>query len=384
MKEVVNNLIVAANDSGFVKTDVKIDIKVTEVVDETVVATEILEDIKTAATQKLKELEIKAEVITAVELQAEETVQSEKDLTSSEEQTVSKENTGNNTSSKEDTTTSKPQDEKPVCSHTNTDVKSISTGSNVIDSSKLDAVNHTKVCKDCGVQVSLEKHSVSNGKCTVCGQSNFAVTDLKIGNAGISGGSSGHCGVELNGDGTPDYDLMVQDGYDAISFDSAQQYLDEETWVYKIPEAVFLEALKTKYVVDDALFARIKAQGKYNFYWHEHSYSNGIFFMAYVAAGDEPDFTHETLGYKDNGNGTFTVYYDYLEGGPSLDKSELVHKYYYAVEYSYSGASNLSVVKKIENDYEYYCINGWTPVVNTLRIKSIKKVTDINGITTVK
>lgn len=103
-----------------------------------------------------------------------------------------------------------------------------------------------------------------------------------------------------------------------------------------------------------------------------------------MAAGDVADYTHEVIGYKDNANGTFTVFYDYLKGGADVEEADRVHEYYYAVEYSYSGASNLEIIKEVENDYASYYINGWTPVVNSLRIKSIKKVTDISGITSVK
>ena len=290
VKEVVNNLIVAANDSGFVKADAKIDIKVTEIIDETIVASEILDSVKTSVTQKLTELEIAVEVTTVVEIETQEPTQSEDADTSSKEDTTSQQTPSTN----------EPQDTKPettACKHTSTSAKAVSTGSNIIDNSKLDVVNHAKVCKDCGEQVSLEKHNVANGKCTVCGQSNFATTKVTADTAGIAGGPSGHNGVEINSDGTPDYDFMVQEGYYAIGFDTLQQYLDEEEWVYKIPESVFLTALKTKFVVDDSLFAKIKAQGKYRFFWSDHSYSNGVFYIAYIAAGDVSEYTHDILGY---------------------------------------------------------------------------------------
>lgn len=81
---------------------------------------------------------------------------------------------------------------------------------------------------------------------------------------------------------------------------------------------------------------------------------------------------------------TFTVFYDYLKGGQDYEPADRVHQYYYVIEYTYSGSSNLEVIKKVQDDYESYYINGWTPVVNSLRIKSIKKVTDISGITVTK
>ncbi|MBE6770479.1 MAG: hypothetical protein E7548_07005 [Ruminococcaceae bacterium] len=358
VEEVVNNLIVAANDGGFVKADATIDIKITEIVDEKVDTTAILNTITTSTNTKLAELEITAEVKTAVEIEKEE-------VTSSESSTSS---------------------EAPACKHEKTKAVPASTGKNIIDSSKLDVVNHNKVCTACNATVGTEKHTIKNGKCSVCGQSNFATASVNLEDAGISGGPSGHCAAEINSDGTPDFDYMMQEGYYAIDFDTLNKYLNDsdDDWMFEIPEAVFYNALKTKFVINDSLFAKLKAQGKYEFFWCNHSYSNGTFFIPYMAAGDVAEYTHQVLGYKDNKNGSFTVYYDYFEGGPDVEPSERVHKFYYAMEYTYSGASNLSIEKVVENDYEYHKISGWKPVVDSLRIKSIKKVTDISGLTTVK
>ena len=383
VETVVGNLIVAANDGGFVKEDAKIDIKITEVVDEAVVADDILDDIKISADDKLSDLNIKAEVTVTVEIKTEEPTQTPEKDTTSKEDTSSEDKT----SSKPTPQTDKhetPKTEAPVCKHTKTSVISLSTGKNIIDGSKLDVINHAKVCDDCDKQIALEKHTVKDNKCTVCGQSNFAITNINVDTAGISGGPSGHDGAEISGDGTPDFDFMMQEGYFALGFDSLQKYLNEDTWFYEIPESVFYAALKTKFVVDDNIFAKLKAQGEYEFFWTKHSYSNGVFYIAYTACGDVPEYTHNLIGYTDNKNGTITVYYDYFEGGPDVEESERKHQYYYAVEYTYSGASNLAIIKKTENDYEYYVIEGWTPVVNSMRIKSIKKVTDISGITAVK
>ena len=99
---------------------------------------------------------------------------------------------------------------------------------------------------------------------------------------------------------------------------------------------------------------------------------------------DVADYTHNLIGYKDNKKGSFTIYYDYIKGGPDIEEAERVHQFYYAIEYTYSGASNLCVEKIDDDGYIYYDINGWVPVVDSMRIKSIKKVTDISGITTVK
>ncbi|MBQ2675993.1 MAG: hypothetical protein IJF54_01140 [Clostridia bacterium] len=359
---VVNTIIQAANDSGFVKKDVVIDVKVTEVVNKEVAPTQILDQIKTSANDKLEELEIKAEVTTSVEITEQPTSES----TTAAPTTV------------QNTTTA-----KPVCKHTNVKFSTV-TGSNTIDSSKLDIINHKKVCADCGETIALEKHTVKNGKCAICGQSNFNTSKITAKNAGVSGSDIGHVAVEINADGTPDFDYMMQEAYYSIGFDNLQKYLNEEDWMYEIPEADFYKALKSVFVIDDAMFAKLKAKAKYHFFWCDHTYSNGYFYIPYMAAGDVADYTHDLIGYKDDKKGTLTVYYDYLKGGADFEAADRVHQFYYAMEFTYSGASNFAISKVDDEGYVYYELTGWTPVVKSLRIKSIKKVTDISGITKVK
>lgn len=370
VQEVVNNLVVAANDGGFVKNDAKIDIKITEIVDETVVAAEILDSVKTSVTQKLTELDIKIEVTTAVEVEEQEPTQSEAtDTTSSEEETKP-----------ENPETSKPENiapEVPECKHTNTTVKSVSTGNNIIDNSKFDVVNHAKVCKDCGEQIALEKHTVSDGKCTVCGQSNLAVSTIYPTAAGVSG-NIGLNAPEINDNGSLSYNLVIEKCW----WDAEGEWLD--MWNVKITEAEMLKAIRKKFVMSDSEFEKLKAKGSYECSLGTQTYSDGYFYCCDPAAGGPGDYSHEIIGYKDNKNGTFLTYYDCLLGGPDVEENEREHQYYYAVEYTYSGASNLSIEKVDEDGYVYYNISGWTPVVNSMRIKSIKKVADISGIIVVK
>ena len=353
VEAVVNNLISAANDGGFVKADAKIDIKVTEVADETVVATEILADIKTAADEKLVELDIKAEVTVAVDVKPEEPTESE-------------------TSSSDDTQ-SKPEEAK--CEHKNTKVKSVSTGKNIIDGSKLDVVNHAKVCSDCGEQISLEKHTVKDEKCTACGQDNFELSNIYPMSAGVSG--DGLDVAEINDDGSLSYNLVIECSW----WNADGEHLDD--WNVKIPEAEMLKSIREKFIMSDAEFAKLKEQGEYKCSLGTQTYSDGYFYCSDPAAGGPGDFSHKVIGYKDS-NGTFTVYFDYLKGGPDVEEKDREHQYYYATEYTYSGYSNLSVATVEEYGYESQQIQGFKPVVESLRVKSIKKVTDISGITKVK
>ena len=370
VETVVGNLIVAAKDGGFVKQDATIDVKITEVVDQTVVATNILEDIKASADQKLTELDIEAQVTTAVELETQEPEQSEETDTKDE----------SNTSLEQATETSKPEtskNETSGCKHNKTTAVATATGKNVIDSSKLDAAEHAKVCNDCGKQISLEKHTVSNGKCTVCGQSNLEVSDIYPSGAGVSG-NKGLSVAEINDNGSLSYNLVIESCW----WNAEGEWLD--MWNVKIPEAEMLKAIRSKFVMSDAEFEKLKAQGSYDCSLGTQTYADGYFYCSDPAAGGPGDYSHEIIGYKDNKNGTFTVYFDYLQGGGDVDESERKHEYYYAVAYTYNGASNLKLEMVNNDGYEYLAITGWTPIVNSLRIKSIKKVTDISGIIAVK
>ncbi len=358
VEAVVCNLISAANDSGFVKADAKIDIKVTEVVDNTVAAAEILEDIKTVASDKLTELDIKAEITVAVDTNTEEPTQSE-DITS--------DTTSN--------TTSVP-DENTACVHKNIKAKPVSTGKNIIDSSKYDMINHAKVCADCGERVQLEKHTVSGEKCTACGQNNFAQSNIYPMSAGVSG-IDGLQKAEINDDGSISYNLIIESSWWGANGEAI------DMWNFKISEADMLKSIRTTFLMSDAEFEKLKQQGKYECSLGTQTYSDGYFYCADPAAGGPGDYSHEVIGYKDS-EGTFIIYYDYLKGGPDVEESEQVHQYYYAVEYTYSGASNLTIAGVVEYGYESQRICGWKPVVESLRVKSIKKVTDISGINKVK
>ena len=358
VETVVGNLITAANDGGFVKADAKIDIKVTEIVNNTVVATEILDNIKTTANKRLTELDITAEITVAVDIKNDEPTQSEENIS----------DTTSNTAS--------VPDENTACEHKITKTKPVSTGKNIIDDSKYDMVDHATVCSDCGEQLSLEKHTVSGEKCTACGQNNFTISNIYPTSAGVAG-DNGIEAAEINDDGSISYNLIIESSW----WEADGEAID--MWNFKIPEANMLKAIRTTFVMSDEEFKKLKQQGTYECSLGTQTYADGYFYCVDPAAGGPGSYSHEIVGYKDN-NGTFIVYYDYLEGGPDVEEAERVHLYYYAVEYTYRGASNLKVMSVVEDGYESQRIGGWKPVVESLRVKSIKKVADISGITKVE
>ena len=144
-----------------------------------------------------------------------------------------------------------------------------------------------------------------------------------------------------------------------------------DEWHYKIPADAMLKEIRKKFVITDAQFEKLKAQGKYDFFMGTQTYENGYFHITDPAAGGPGEKTHEQVGYVDNKAGKFTVYYDYMDGGADVEEHE--HLAYYAVEYTYSGYSNLTIQKG------EWCkeITGFESVVDSLRVTSIKKISSL-------
>ena len=381
VQSVVQNLITAAKDGGFIKENATVDIKLTSK-EEDGKATDVLNKIKNAVESKLDEIKVSAIVTAEIsdDASANNTVSS--DLSSSEKEASSETSSDNkktdNTVSKNETEDKKPEQTSSkentpaACSHTATRAVAISTGKNIIDSSKLDMVVHNVVCANCSEVIKTENHSVANGKCTVCNQDNFATKTVGY----VDAGPTLRGDAEINDDGSVDYDIMLSSSWYSVS-----NGYEVDEWNYKIPEDVILKAIKNKFSITDAQFEALKAQGEYDFFLGDHIYKNGYFEISWPAAGGPGNFTHNLVGYKDDNAGNFTIYIDYIKGGADVPENELEHLYYYAVEYTYSGYSNLSIVT---NEYDGKEISGYTPVIDSLRVKAIKKLsalpTDITNV----
>ena len=291
----------------------------------------------------------------------------ESDKTSSEDKTSSGESASDKISSLVNSMpTTSNKDETPVCKHTKTKAVSVSTGKYIIDASKLDVVVHNVVCADCSKVIKTENHVVDNNKCTLCSQSNFKMNTVNC----VTANPTLDGDARLNDDGSVNYDVML----DTIWFDvMVGEYFTDEHHA-KIPESVVYETLKKKFVITDTQFAALKAQGSYDFLLGGHTYDNGYFYFVDPAAGGPGLYSHTIVGYGDDKSGNFTLYINYTDGGADVEESERKHLYYYAVEYSYSGYSNLSV---ITGEYSVKKILGFAPVVDSMRVKAIKKLSTL-------
>ena len=157
------------------------------------------------------------------------------------------------------------------------------------------------------------------------------------------------------------------------------EYATDYGHVFTVPEKLILRNLRTKFAVTDSQFAALKKQAKYNFWFGTQTYADGYFKIVDPAAGGPGDYSHNMIGYKDNGKGTLQIYYDYVTGGVDVD--EHTHEFYYVVSYSYEGTCEIEMAK---DEYDSTVISGWKPVIESLRVTSIKKVSDISGITKIK
>lgn len=364
---VVQNLVVAANDSGFIKENATVDIKIASVkADDN--TTEILNTVKTSVTTKLGELKVVAEVTAEVSQDILAEVEVPSEGTSSEaassEENSSQDSSSKDNSSTQSTNTSTPTaNKKPTCLHLNAKAVSVNTGKNIIDTSKLDAVNHKVVCDICNKDLGVEAHKIKDGKCTLCNQNNLKTKTSSI----ISAGPTLQGDLAVNIDGTPDFDVMV----DACWYSAVTPEYTVDEWNYKIPADAMLKAIREYFVITDAQFEKLKAQGEYKFFIGTHTFKDGYFYISWPAAGGPGNYTHEQVGYIDDKAGKFTVYYDYISGGADSDEHE--HISYYAVEYTYSGYSNLAIQK---NEW-YKEIVGFESVVDSMRVTSIKAVSSL-------
>ena len=261
-------------------------------------------------------------------------------------------------------TTSNKEDTPAACKHAKTKAVSVSTGKNIIDASKLDVLVHNVVCESCKKVLKTENHSVKDGKCTLCAQSNLTSIQKDI----IDAGPTYEGYLKLNEDGSPAFEVMLK----ACWWSAVKPEYAVDDWNYKIPADAMLKAIREKFVISDEQFEKLKQQGKYHFLFDTHTYKDGYFYIISPAAGGPGEHTHKVVGYSDNKSGKFIVYYDYMSGGADVDEHE--HLEYYAVEYNYSGYSNLTI---IIGEYDIKQIQGFSPVVDSLRVTAINKLSSL-------
>ena len=188
----------------------------------------------------------------------------------------------------------------------------------------------------------------------------------------------------LADDGSLDVNMLAVEGVYGCDVSNYLVSGSEFEMNYAIPEADVLAAMRKTFVVSDELFAKIKAKGSYQMFGPDKlTYENGQFLLTeYDGWGGGTVYSNHAAAYADDGKGTLTVYHSLAE--MDWDTNEYNHNYYYAVTYTYSGTDPLAVYganDKYENGF-IRCENK--SVLDSLRVKAIKKVASVDGYTAVK
>ncbi len=181
-------------------------------------------------------------------------------------------------------------------------------------------------------------------------------------------------------DGTLDRSLVVMYTIDQFNrddyFTSRKPLYDEYyTDYFTFPEAEVLKKMRETFVVSDSDFAAIKA---YETYQSSESpdyatYQDGAFVLEISNGGwgGGDIYEHHPVGYT-YANGVLKLCQEYM-----LDEDytgNFSHVYFYEIEYTYSGTGEF----KIENGA---IVSTDKALIDSLRIRSIKKVTDTSAYT---
>lgn len=183
---------------------------------------------------------------------------------------------------------------------------------------------------------------------------------------------------EFREDGMPDASIVVLYAIHQLDIEkyfTSRKDVEGEIYFnyYTIPEAVVLEKARTKYVITDQYFEKIKslktyqAMGSYGTDTAE--YKDGNFVLEVVhgggfGGGGEEKYT--VIGYK-RSSGVLAVCLDF-----SIDfdyTGDFEHQYFYEIEYTYSGTADFSVKA-------HSIVSTDKAFIDSLRIRTVKKVTD--------
>lgn len=183
---------------------------------------------------------------------------------------------------------------------------------------------------------------------------------------------------EFREDGMPDASIVVLYAIHQLDIEkyfTSRKDVEEDFYLnyYTIPEAVVLEKARTKYVITDQYFEKIKslktyqAMGSYGTDTAE--YKDGNFVLEVVhgggfGGGGEEKYT--VIGYK-RSSGVLAVCLDF-----SIDydyTGDFEHQYFYEIEYTYSGTADFSVKA-------HSIVSTDKALIDSLRIRTVKKVTD--------
>lgn len=183
---------------------------------------------------------------------------------------------------------------------------------------------------------------------------------------------------EFREDGMPDASTVVLYAIHQLDIEkyfTSRKDVEGEIYFnyYTIPEAVVLEKARTKYVITNEYFEKIKSLKFYqdigSYGMDSAEYKDGTFVLEVVHGGGfggGGDEKYTVIGYK-SANGALAVCLDF-----SIDfdyTGNFEHQYFYEIEYTYSGTADFSVK-------DGTIVSTDKAFIDSLRIRTVKKVTD--------
>ena len=186
--------------------------------------------------------------------------------------------------------------------------------------------------------------------------------------------------AHINDDGSIDNRELVLSSW--LRSQNPYEPATSDEWAYT-SESNYNNLIKKCFDVSDSKLASIKAQKTFS---HENGAvkveykDDGTVGFHWLGMGDTPSYSHDVVGMVIDNANSFTVYHDYSTTDyGNFDTVE--HKYYYAVNYKYSGTGSITIQKGL-NGYDYI-VSDNTALISSLKVVSAKKVSSLpSGLTT--
>ena len=172
-----------------------------------------------------------------------------------------------------------------------------------------------------------------------------------------------------------DIDAVIDFGVGEVT--QSKTYLTESDeggmWKkYTVPEAAMLKALRRVFVITDGFWTEIKNREIYNLGADECNYMDGNFYITVVDAwGGETGDAFYLRKVIDDKASTISLDYLYLVDDLEQHYSELV--------YTYTGSATYQVVEPEEHTYAGKFVSTDKAFIDSLRLKSVKKVHNFPG-----
>ncbi len=183
-------------------------------------------------------------------------------------------------------------------------------------------------------------------------------------------------------DGTLDPSLVVMNAIyrlDHKDYYTSRKDLEGEFYYeyFTFPEAVILQKIREKFVLSDADFEAVKRRGNYadmTYGIDGAEYKDGNFVLEVLHGGGYGgggEIKRQVVGYT-YANGVLKVCTEFLYD--ETYSGNFVSEYFYEVEYTYTGAADFKIKEKTITSQN-------KALIDSLRIRSIKKVTDTSPYT---